>query len=188
MVMPLWRAAVLELLRAALRAGVLQTEMTSEQMEALLAAQERWWSVKVQPLDSTKHFLQYAGRYALRPPIAQRRIIHIGDRNLQFSTKDKKLRQAVNVQCSIEEFIERWSQHIPKRYRHAIRYFGLFSPRAVGQNFDAIFSAIAQKRQPHAVPLRWADSIKQMFGWDPLLDRAGQRKNWIGRLAPQGSD
>jgi hypothetical protein len=82
--MPLWRSAVLGLLRTALRASVLTTEMTSDEMEAMLMEQERWWSVKIQPLDSTKHFLQYAGRYALRPPIAQRRINDIGDRIVQF--------------------------------------------------------------------------------------------------------
>lgn len=185
MLMPLWRSAVLGLLRAALRAGVLTTEMTSDEIEAMLVEQERWWSVKVQQLDTTKHFLQYAGRYALRPPIAQRRISYIGDGIVQFKSKDKKLGQAVEVQCSTEEFIDRWSQHIPKRYQHAIRYFGLFAPRAVSQTFDAIFSAIGRKRQPKPKPPRWADSLKESSGHDPLLDPTGQRMNWAWRLAPQ---
>jgi Putative transposase/Transposase zinc-binding domain len=187
MLMPLWRSAVLGLLRAALRAGVLTTEMKYEEMEAILVEQERWWSVKVQPLDTTKHFLQYAGRYALRPPIAQRRISYIGDGIVQFSSKDKKLGRSVEVQCSIEEFIDSWSQHIPKRYQHAIRYFGVFAPRAVSQTFDAIFSAISHKRQPKPKPPRWADSLKQSFGHDPLLDQTGQLRHWARRLAPQAS-
>ena len=154
----LWRKAVLDLLRAALRSGVLETRMTATETEAMLVEQERWWSIRIQSFDSTEHFLQYAGRYARRPPIAQRRITYIGEQMVQFWAKDKKLRQLVKIQCRLEEFIDRWAQHIPKRYRHAVRYFGLFAPRAVSQTFDAIFAAIDYKRQPRPAPLRWADS------------------------------
>ena len=46
--MRLWRSAVLELLRSALSSGTLTTEMTIDEMEAMLVKQERWWSVKIQ--------------------------------------------------------------------------------------------------------------------------------------------
>ncbi len=62
----LWRKAVLELLRSALRSGVLTSGMTPNEMEAMLVKQERWWSVRIQSLDSIEHFLQYGGRYARR--------------------------------------------------------------------------------------------------------------------------
>jgi hypothetical protein len=55
----------------------------------------------------------------------------------------------------------------------------------VSRTFDAIFTAIDHKRQPRSIPLRWADSRKQMSGQDPLFDRTGQRMNWVRRLAPQ---
>jgi hypothetical protein len=46
--MKAWRKAVIELLRAALRAGQLHTKMTVDQLEQLLAQQEkRWWSIKI---------------------------------------------------------------------------------------------------------------------------------------------
>src|SRR6476619_5997636 len=65
--MHLWRSAVLDLLRTALHAGRLRTAMTADEMEAMLTQQERWWSVKIQSLDSVEHFFQYRGRYARRP-------------------------------------------------------------------------------------------------------------------------
>jgi len=83
--MKLWWRAVLDLLRTAHCAGVLRTNMTSEELATVLLEQERWWSVKIQSFNSIEHFLQYAGRYVRRPPIAQRRIIKIENSIFGFS-------------------------------------------------------------------------------------------------------
>jgi hypothetical protein len=183
----LWRQSVLELLRAAVRSGVLTSAMNPDEIEVLLVQQERWWSVRIQSFESIEHFLQYGGRYARRPPIAQRRITYIGKRSVQFWTKDKISGKIVRIHCSLEEFIDRWRQHILQRYQHSVRYFGLFAPRTVSHVFDAIFAAIGHNRQPKPAPLYWADSLKQMTGRDPLMDAAGQRMIWVGRLAPEAS-
>jgi hypothetical protein len=186
LLMKSWRKAVIALLRAALRAGQLRTELTVDQMEDLLTHLEKcWWSVKVQLFENKWHFLQYAGRYVRRPPIAQRRITCIAERNVRFWTKDKKLRRRVEVQCSLEEFIDRWVLHIPERYQHAIRSFGLFAPRALRQTSAAIFAILGQEPRPRPRPRPWADSIKRDFGRDPLLDQTGKRMNWVRRLAPK---
>jgi hypothetical protein len=183
-----WRRAVIKLLREALRAGQLNSTLTVEEIEAILSAQEkRWWSVKVQSFKSKEHFLKYAGRYLRRPPIAQRRITHVGERTVKFWYMDKKLGRRVEVQCSPEEFIERWSRHIPERYRHAVRNFGLFSPRAIRQTFDAIFAVLGQKRSPRPKPRPWKESIKLDFGRDPLLDSKGKPMMWVGRIAPRSA-
>jgi len=183
----LWRKSVLDLLRASLRSGALKTDMASQEVEAMLKEQERWWSVKIQSFNSTEHFLEYAGRYARRPPIAQRRISYIGERMVEFWAKDKMSGKFVRIRCSLEDFIDRWAQHIARRYKHAARYFGLFAPRAVSQTFNAIFAALGHKRQTQAAPLPWSDSIKMTFGWDPLVDQRGQRLYWVRRVAPQAS-
>lgn len=181
-----WRSAVIQLLGEAHREGVLTTEMTFDQMEAMIREQgERWWSVKIQSFKSREHFLRYAGRYVRRPPIAQRRITHIGKKSVTFWAKDKKLRQRVDIQCSPEEFVERWAQHIPDRYGHAVRHFGLFAPRGISQTSAAVFGILGQRQRPRPRALRWADSLKRDFGYDPLIDQAGYRMRWIGRLAPK---
>ena len=122
--MKLWRRAVLDLLSTAHCAGVLRTNMTSEELAAMLLEQERWWSVKIQSFNSIEHFLQYAGRYARRPPIAQRRIVKIEKGSITFWAKDKKLKRVVAIQRSPEEFIDLWVQHLLKHYQHTVRYFG----------------------------------------------------------------
>jgi hypothetical protein len=102
-----------------------------------------------------------------------------------FWYNDKKLRRRVYVQCSLEEFIDRWAQHIPERYQHAVRSFGLFAPRALGQTSAAIFVILGQERKPRPKPRPWAESIKRDFGYDPLLDNMGERMKWARRLAPK---
>jgi len=180
-----WRRAVITLLRAAFGAVQLQTELTVDQMEDLLNHLERcWWSVRIQSFEDKWHFLQYAGRYVRRPPIAQRRITWIGEREVKFWYKDKILRRLAEVRCSLEEFIDRWAQHIPERYQHAVGSFGLFAPRSLGQTCAAVFAILGQERRLRPKPRRWAGSIKRDFGHDPLLDPKGQRMKWVRRLNP----
>ena len=188
LLMESWRRAVIALLRAALRAGQLRTKMAADQIEEMLTEQEnRWWSINIQSFTSKEHFLRYAGRYVRRPPIAQRRITYIGKQTVRFWYKDKKLRRRVYVQCSLEEFIDRWAQHIPERYQHAVRSFGLFGPRVLSQTSAAIFVILGQERRPRPKPRRWADSLKRDFGHDPLVDETGKRMKWVRRIPPKVS-
>ena len=183
--MEAWRRAVIALLRAVVRAGQLFMPTTVEQMAEMLTQQEnRWWSIKIQSFKSKEHFLRYAGRYVRRPPIAQRRITDVGERTVTFWFKDKKLRRLVFVQCSLEEFIDRWAQHIPERYQHAVRSFGLLAPRALRRTSAAIFAILGQERRTRPKTRRWADSLKRDFGHDPLLDQTGTRMQWVRRLKP----
>jgi hypothetical protein len=181
-----WRKAVIKLLRTALSVGQLISVLAADELEVLLSKQERrWWSVKVQSFKSKAHFLRYAGRYVRRPPIAQKRVTYVGERMVRFWYKDKKLRRKVYLQCSPEEFVERWSQHIPERYKHAVRSFGLFAPRAMQHSFDAVFAILGQERRTRPKTRRWAESIKRDFTRDPLLDSKGERMIWLRRIAPQ---
>jgi Putative transposase len=104
--------------------------MTVDKTEAMLTQQERWWSVKIQSLDSVEHFFQYGGRYARRPVIAQSRItdLDLDRQTVQFSAKDKYSGKLVQIQCSLEKLIDLWAQHILKRYNHAVRYFWAIAP------------------------------------------------------------
>jgi Putative transposase/Transposase zinc-binding domain len=181
-----WRKAVIRVLRASLRAGTLTTKTPAEQIDATLTTQEnRWWSVKLQSLGSKEHFLRYAGRYARRPPIAQRRIIGISKQEIQFWAKDRRLRRQVLVCMTPKEFLAAWMQHIPERYEHAVRSFGLFAPRAIGDSSAAVSAILAQSPRRRPRPLSWSLSIRRDFGWDPLLDRQGNRMTWNRRIAPQ---
>jgi hypothetical protein len=130
-------------------------------------------------------YIKYAGRYIRRPPIAEHRITLITDRTVAFWYKDKKLRRKVEVRCSLEEFVERWAQHIPGRYEHSVRSFGLFAPREVHLTSNAMFAVFGQKRRPRPKPLSWAWLIKHTFGIEPLHDGVGNTMKWVRRVSPK---
>jgi hypothetical protein len=127
--MHMWRFAVITYLRAALAANVLKTDMSPTAFKSLLVSQyERWWNIDIHQFASKEHFLRYAGRYARRLPIAQRRFIEVTDKEVVFWTKDLRLKRKVIDRYPIEQFIALLSEHVPDRYSHAIRYFGLLAP------------------------------------------------------------
>jgi hypothetical protein len=100
-----------------------------------------------------------------------------------IETIEKKLQQDCTE--TPKEFISAWMQHIPERYEHAVRSFGLFSPRTSGTHpsyFIPIPGQSPKRSQPKALP--WNISIKRDFGWDPLLDSKGSQMKWARRIAP----
>lgn len=182
--MPMWRFAVITFLREALKAGVLESRLNPADLKAILAREYRWWSIDVDYFQSKEHFLRYAGRYARRPPIAQHRIEAITDVAVRFSLKDKKLKKRVSAECSPVEFVAPLAEHVPDRYRHAVRYFGLLAPRSKYQTATAILLLLGQHKRPRPRRLGWAHSLRRTFGVDPLIDSHGQPMRWAGRLTP----
>jgi hypothetical protein len=181
-----WRRGVIRLLRASLRAGLLVTELPVDAVEEKLIQQEnRWWNVKLQSLGSKEHFLRYAGRYTRRPPIAQRRIIGISKQEIKFWAKDRRRHRQVIVRLTPKEFLAAWIKHIPEHYEHSVHSFGLFAPRTSGERSAAVSAILGQipKRRPR--PVSWSMSIERDFGWNPLLDRNGNRMVWTRRIAPK---
>ncbi len=181
--MPLWRYAVVTHLREAYRKGLLETEQTRSQLADLLRKQqERWWSTHIQRFRGKTQFLAYAGRYARRPPIAQRRFKRIDRHEVQFLTKDTRTKRMVMTKYTPADFVARLADHVPDRYRNNIRYFGLLAPRTKARTHDTVFALLRQERLGKPRRLSWAASIRKSFGVDPLLDEQGDRMRWVGRL------
>ena len=115
---------------------------------SLLTAQyERWWSVDVQPCVSKEHFLRYAGRYVRRPPLAQYRILDHTPDEISFRTLDHKQKREVVTRCTSGGLIDLLAEHIPDHYKHAIRHFGLLSPRIRGSSFGMLFAQLGEHRR-----------------------------------------
>ena len=184
--MPMWRFAVITFLREALLAKALTSNLSNAELRTILRTQyERWWSIDVDHFESKKHFLRYAGRYVRRPPIAQYRFVKVTDREVRFWTKDKIQKRKVNISCTPEEFVATLAAHVPDRYRHAIRYFGLLAPGSKTRTSAAVFALLGQQKRSRPRRLGWAFSRRRDFGVDPLIDRCGQAMHWIGRLSPR---
>jgi hypothetical protein len=185
--MHMWRFAVLTFLRAALKAGALESELPPNQLRSILADQYRWWSVHVDYFQSKTHFLRYAGRYARRLPIAQHRLQEITSEKVRFWVKDKKLKKRVISESSPAEFVAMLAEHVPERYRHSVRHFGLLAPRSKAQTSSALFALLGQQKRPRPRRLSYRYSMLRDFHTDPLIDRHGQSMRWVGRLVRASS-
>ena len=159
--------------------------MPRDEIERLLQEEEKrtWDSAHVQA-DEKEHFLRYGGRYVRRPPFVERRILDIADGFVRFWYMDKRTHRREPVRCTVKEFIDRWAQHIPQLYRHAVKYFGLFAPRRWGQVGAAVFTLLGTPQRPRPNRLPWAVAIQELGGPNPLLDYEGQPMKFVRHLAP----
>jgi hypothetical protein len=181
--MRMWRYAVVTFLREALQAKVLTSEWGAEDFQSILKTQyERWWNIDIDRFKSKWQFLRYAGRYIRRPPIAQHRFAEITDQEVQFWRKDLRQKQQVLTRYQIKDFVATLAEHVPDRYRHSIRYFGLLAPRSVRRTSALVFGLLGQEKRHPPRRLPWALSLRKHFGIDPLTGSDGQRMRWVGRL------
>lgn len=185
MLMDLWRRAIIFYLRVMLRGGTIRTELDSRQFEKLLQRRSREaWSIFIsKPMTKTK-YLSYAGRYIRRPPFPRNHILEITERDVRFLAKDRRKGRLVTLLWSKRKLVQALSQHVPDRYRHGMRYFGLLAPQSIARTSASIFSVPNQKRRPHPAPLSWPELSLRTFGKDPLIDSQGQRMHRVESLRP----
>lgn len=179
-----WQRLVIMLLRTALLSRT--SGVARAGLESLLDKEgsRSWMPAHVQRLRGKKHFLFYAGRYLRRPPIASRRIVAVTNGLVQFWYEDKRSKETKSLVYAVEEFIDRWAQHVPQHYAHGVRYFGLFAPRIWGRIGSAVFAIIGEKPRSLHTRQRWADSVEKQFGLNPLLDTKGERMRFVKHLPP----
>jgi putative transposase/transposase-like zinc-binding protein len=182
-IMEMWRNSVVSYLREALKGGVLKSDLDGTCLSKVLTGEyERpRWIIHLHTSMSKKHFLQYAARYARRLPIAQRRILGVTDGEVEFWTKDKRQGRRVTTRCSLPRFVTILGEHVPDRYRHAIRHFGLLGPRTKHRTLAAVFALNGQDKRSRTRRMSWRTSLKRYFGIDPLIDSHGQPMRWVRR-------
>jgi len=59
--------------------------------------------------------------------------------------KDKIQKRRVNISYTPEEFVATLGDHVPDRYRHAIRYLGLLAPGSKARISASLCTAEAAK-------------------------------------------
>jgi hypothetical protein len=182
-----WRDALLDYLTMALHAGQIADKRTDEEMLDLFQRfRTAWWSGDVKYGILKSRFLQYISRYLLRHPAAESRLQASENSNeVCFLIKDTKASKShVPTTFTVAEFIGRFLDQIPDRYRKGVQYFGLLAPRCKRSKLGALLALLVQKPAKRPRRRRWAQSILETFGRDPLLDSRGVRMHWVGRLAP----
>jgi Putative transposase/Transposase zinc-binding domain len=190
-IMAAWRSVVTYYLRLALRTGLIKSSRRSDRTALILDQQyKREWVVYISHIHSKAHFLRYSGRYIRRPPLAQYRIVDVNSDKVAFRYKHRReiggqryIRIAI-AEMNLKTFMTRLSTHVPDRYVHAIRYFGLLSPILKSRLSAVIFDRIGQKPRPKPKRLNWRESIVREFGVDPLIDSRGNQMHWVYSFYP----
>jgi hypothetical protein len=182
--MSIWRRTLIEYLKAAHRHRLLPVGWTESEPEIVLERQqERWWNIYVSSLTSKSHFLRYAARYVRRLPVSEQNLSLAGP-TVQLRFKNTRTQQTSAARFSAPEFLAALGQHVPDRYRHAVRYFDLWGSRVKETSAAKVFSSLGQDRTTPPTRLGWATSIKKHFGENPLVDSNGEIMRWSRRIAP----
>jgi len=188
-IMEKWRFAVTSYLWKAHRDGLLDPSFLPEEFnDVVLAMSQKDWNIHITQTMSKAHFLQYAGRYIRRLPIAQRNILEITERDVVYRVKITRKKAYEITKSTLEEFADILAQHVLDRYQHSMRYLGLLAPRTKNLMTDGVLTLLDQKPRPKPRRLRWAEGIKKRFGVDLLLDEFGNRMHWVGRVKPVASE
>jgi Putative transposase len=176
-----WRFTVINYLAEVLGA---EAEDVGALDEMLKQQGKRPWNIHIKRFSSKSHFLRYAARYLRRPPIAEDRIISMTDDHVEYWANDLKLKAWVRIKVSVEEFLGLLIQHVPDKYAHAVRYFGLASPAGKHLFTSAVFALLGEEQKSRPKRLSFEAMSVKYFGSNPLLDSHGQRMRRIGRQAP----
>ena len=182
-----WRESLMDYLAIALHAGQISSELSADELLELFEDHRtRLWFGDVKYGISRSGFLVYISRYLLRSPAAECRLQPSDSPDeVCFIGKDTKAGNRYDPMIlTVSDFIARFLDQIPDRYRNGVQYFGLLAPRSRGAKLGAFLALLGQKQRSRPRRLRWADSIRQIWGRDPLLDSRGVRMHWAGRIAP----
>jgi hypothetical protein len=186
-IMELWRFAVTSYLLGAYRGGLLtKSTVHGDFSEVILGQVERSWNIHITRKMSKSRFLEYAGRYIRRLPIAQKNILVVSNHEVVYLAKDTREKAYVEVHSTAEAFVDLLAQHVLDRYRHSMRYFGLLAPRTKRVNSAGTFALIGQRQRTKPRRPRWVEESKKRFGVDPLKDDLGESMHWVGRVQPAG--
>ena len=100
-----WRYAVIAFLAEALKKKVLKPRLFGKNLINIFEIEhKRVWHVFITREMSKAHFLQYAGRYIRRPPIARHRLKIFKDATVEYLAKDTRNDRFQPLRFSSESF------------------------------------------------------------------------------------
>ena len=189
-IMELWKAKVLDYLAEAYREGFVRKSVPKRFLKHLEWQRTRKWHLWIEA--RTKNdLLNYDGRYDGRPPIAESNIKEVTEEGVLFIAKvypgenanpngrprdHKKIEKLVLL--DLRGFIKRITNHLPERYRHNVRYFGLLAPR-----LRRIAQTVIETNIPDSVAPEATNQATQRL-WPPK-DSRGNAMRRIRSVSPQ---
>ncbi|QGP54865.1 Putative transposase [Piscirickettsia salmonis] len=125
--------------------------------------------VNFSPADENHHHnVSYLGRYLKRPALANSRLRHYDGRSVIFNYYDHKEKKHKHYECSVEEFIERLTQHIPEKFFKMIRYYGFLANRVRKTLLPKVYDLLDQTIEA-AQSVTYSSLMKANYAVDPLI-------------------
>jgi len=116
------------------------------------------------------------GKAVEQPPASETEVV--------YQVKDTRAKAMCETRSTPAEFMTLIAEHVPDRYRHSMRYFGLLSPQAKSENSEAVFQSLGQRKRARPQRISWRNSLIRNFQTDPLRDTTGESMQWVRRLKP----
>ena len=134
---------------------ILPDNMNAQQFKNLLNKLGRKkWNVKIcEKYSHGEGILVYLARYLRGGPISGNRIIHFDDKSVTFNYGRKK-RELMTL--SLEKFISRFLQHVPRSHAILVRSYGIYSSSKKEQ-LDICREQLGQPKVTVNEPKSWQD-------------------------------
>jgi len=160
--MPRYRARMLSFLKELLLSGKVKTKASKWFHIKELAKTTTHWQFYVEKIThNQRSMILYITRYVKRMIMSEKRIVDWDNKVVSFMTHKGRL-----LVYKLDQFIACLVQHIPDRYFHLVRYYGIYAPASRKRYAKALpFWGTLQKRFP---PSTWRDRQAQRLGYDPL--------------------
>ena len=131
---------------------------------------KQWVVYSKAPFGGPERVLEYLGRYTHRVAISNHRLVHVTDKDVTFSYRDRadgsKTKTAT---VSGHEFIRRFLLHVLPKGFTRIRHYGLLASRKKVENLAACRAALgAEASPPTKQPSDPAERLLALTGIDVL--------------------
>ena len=162
-IMPMWRYNVVTMLRESAKDGEIIISNA-----ALDAQYQKNWIVHFsKPTSNAWHTISYLGRYLNRPPLSQSRLLHYDGKTVSFKFLNRQTNKYETKTMDTEEFLTKFTKHIPDTGFRAIRYYGILANCVRGKLLPIVYKLLDQIISP-VFNVRWASLFKKSFGENPL--------------------
>ena len=163
---------------------VLPDGMRPQQVQNLINKLGRKkWNVRIcEKYSHGDGVLTYLARYLKGGPISDSRIIEVTDTNVTFNY-GRKRRELMTL--PIDEFIDRFLQHIPFKNARLVRSYGLYSP-SKKDDLEKCRKFLGQESIAESEKIQWQDCFEDSDDHPELCPICGKRLVIASVLKPTG--
>ena len=161
--MPMWRYNIISLLRSEMKKG--NVDINS----SFLTKQynKNWIMHCSKPTKDPWNTLKYLGRYIKKPPIPLSKLKQYSVDRINFKYLNHKNKKYQTDYMNTDQFIYKFTRHIPEKGMRLITYYGFLANRVRGEMLKLIYTLLDQTVNNKKF-LTWRQSLINEFNYNPL--------------------